>query len=82
MLAEGIEATEYNINCINIYGVERMTISILAAAISYFAIQTELIFGLAKNISNPLIGYLFFSILAGFSETLVPNILTKIEKET
>lgn len=64
-----------------LYGAERMTISILAAGISYFAIQTDLVFGLAKNLSNPLNGYVFFSIVAGFSETLVPNILTKIEKE-
>jgi hypothetical protein len=65
-----------------LYGAERVTISILAAGISYFAIQVDLIFGLTKNLSNPIIGFIFFSILAGFSETLVPNILTKIEKET
>ena len=65
-----------------LYGAERIIISILAAGISYFAIQADLIFGLTKNLSNPIIVFIFFSILAGFSETLVPNILTKIEKET
>lgn len=64
-----------------LYGFERIIISILAAAIAYFAIQTNLVFGLAKNLPNPTIGYIFFAILAGFSETLIPNILTKVEKQ-
>ena len=64
-----------------VYGVERIIIALLASIIVYFAIQADLVFSVCKKMTNPLIGYVFFSILAGFSETLVPNLLIKLEKE-
>lgn len=64
-----------------LYGLERITIALLASVIMYFAIKCDLAFGICKEMDNPLIGYVFFGILAGFSETLVPNLLTNIEKE-
>ncbi len=63
------------------YGLERITIALLASVIMYFAIKSDLAFGICKKMDSPLIGYVFFGILAGFSETLVPNLLANIEKE-
>lgn len=64
-----------------LYGIERITVAILAATIVYFAIQADLVFSVCKKMTSPLIGFVTFSILAGFSETLVPNLLSKLEKE-
>jgi hypothetical protein len=63
------------------YGIERVIISILAATIIYFAIKADVIFGNFNSISNPLIGYILIAFVAGFSETLVPNLMKKLEKE-
>jgi hypothetical protein len=64
-----------------LYGIERIVVAIMASTIVYFAIQADFVFSVCKKMENPLIGYVTFSILAGFSETLVPNLLTKLEKE-
>lgn len=64
-----------------IYGLERIVIGILASVIVYFSIKANLIFGFTNSLDNPLIGYIMFSIVGGFSETLVPNLLVKLEKE-
>lgn len=64
-----------------IYGIERIIIALLASAIVYFAIQADLVFSICKKMTNPVIGYVIFAIVAGFSETLVPNLLTRLEKE-
>lgn len=64
-----------------VYGLERIIISIFASTIIYFAIKAELIFGTYNKAANPLVGYIVLSFLAGFSETLVPNLMKKIEKE-
>jgi hypothetical protein len=64
-----------------IYGAERIVIAILASTIIYFAIKSDVLFGTCNKMDNPLIGYILFSFLAGFSETLVPSLMTKLEKE-
>lgn len=64
-----------------IYGSERIIISILSSTIIYFAIKAEVIFGKCNTMDNPIIGYVLFAFLAGFSETLIPNLMTKLEKE-
>lgn len=64
-----------------IYGAERIIVAILASTIIYFAIKAEVIFGKCNTMNNPIIGYVLFAFLAGFSETLVPNLMTKLEKE-
>lgn len=64
-----------------LYGVQRITISILASVIVFFVIKADLAFGICKKMDTPVIGYVFFAILAGFSETLVPNLLSNIEKQ-
>jgi hypothetical protein len=64
-----------------IYGAERIVIAVLASTIIYFAIKSDVLFGTCNKMDNPLIGYILFSFLAGFSETLVPSLMTKLEKE-
>lgn len=64
-----------------IYGVERVFVSIFGAVIVYFAIRANIVFGIANELSRPIIGYIVYSIVAGFSETLVPNLLLKLEAE-
>ncbi len=64
-----------------VYGAERIVIAILASTIIYFAIKSNVVFATCNDMDNPLIGYILFSFLAGFSETLVPSLMTKLEKE-
>jgi hypothetical protein len=63
------------------YGIERLVISVLASMVLFFAIKANVIFGFVKDAPNPFYGYIFLSILAGFSETLIPDLLIKIEKQ-
>lgn len=63
------------------YGLERVFISIFCSVIVYFAIKSNLIFGLANELDKPILAYIVFGVVAGFSETLVPNLLIKLEHE-
>lgn len=63
------------------YATERMLIAIVAGIIVYFAIQSNLAFGIVKNLDKPIFGYLIFAVVAGFSETLIPNLLINLEKK-
>jgi len=65
----------------NIYAIERIFISIFASVIVYCAIRSNLAFGFVEKLPNPVVGYILFSIVAGFSETLVPNLLIKLESK-
>jgi hypothetical protein len=64
-----------------LYGFERISIAILAAVITYFAIRADLAFGICEKLKHPVVGYTIFAVAAGFSETLVPNLLTKLESK-
>ncbi|WP_128548505.1 hypothetical protein [Larkinella soli] len=64
-----------------VYGIERIIIAVFGATIIYFAIRTNLLFGIANKAENPQFAYLIFAIVAGFSETLVPNLLIKLESD-
>jgi ribosome-associated toxin RatA of RatAB toxin-antitoxin module len=64
-----------------IYGFERVFISIFSSAIVYFAIKSNLIFGFANELDKPIIAYIVFGVASGFSETLLPNLLIKLERE-
>lgn len=64
-----------------IYGLERTCISIFSSIIIYFAIKSNLIFGLSNELEKPILAYIVFGVVAGFSETLVPNLLIKLERE-
>ncbi len=63
------------------YALERIFISIFAAVVIYFAISSNLIFGAVKKLEPAIYGYLAFAIVAGFSETLVPNLLIRLENK-
>jgi hypothetical protein len=64
-----------------IYGIERVFISILGAIIIFFAIKSNLAFGIVNELTKPAYGFILFSIVAGFSETLIPNLLIRLEKD-
>ncbi|WP_339810686.1 hypothetical protein [uncultured Imperialibacter sp.] len=63
------------------YGFERAIISSFSAVIAYFIIQSNLALGIINELSKPMYGALVFAFVAGFSETLIPNLLIKLEKE-
>jgi len=63
------------------YAIERMLIAIVAGVTIYFAIKSNLIFGVVTKLEKPIFGYFIFSIVAGFSETLIPNMLITLEKK-
>ncbi len=63
------------------YGAERVFISVFGAVVLYFAMRSNLIFGIVNELAKPIYGYIVFSVVAGFSETLVPNLLIKLEQE-
>ena len=70
-----------------VYQSSRVTIGIGAALILYFFLQADLLTGsIFPNLTNPAnLGlkdnalFIIWSFLAGFSETFVPNLLTKAE---
>lgn len=64
-----------------IYGFERAFIAISGAVILYFAMKSNLAFGTTNEFAHPVMGYVVFSIVAGFSETLIPNLLVKLESD-
>ncbi|WP_271765467.1 hypothetical protein [Aquimarina algiphila] len=63
------------------YSLERMIIALMAGVVIYFAIQSDLIFGIVKNLEKPIYGYIVFGVVAGFSETLIPNLLINLESK-
>jgi len=64
-----------------IYGFERIFISIVSAVIVYFAIKSNLIFGITEELENSTLVYIVFGVVAGFSETFVPSLLEKLERK-
>lgn len=68
--------TDFEKNVYVFFGVERVIISMVCAVIIAFAIKSKLIFG--ENTSFHFL--MFASTLAGFSETLIPNIFQKFDK--
>ncbi len=63
------------------YGFERGLISSFGAIIIYFVINSNIALGIVNDLNEPLYGIFVFSFIAGFSETLVPNLLIKLESE-
>ena len=65
------------------YAIERIVVAIFASIVVFFAIKCNLAFGFFNNKNqNPLYGYIVFSLVAGFSETFLPNLLIKLENKT
>jgi hypothetical protein len=65
-----------------LYAIERIVVAIFASIAVLFAIKCNLAFGFFNNKNqNPLYGYIVFSLVAGFSETFLPNLLIKLENK-
>ena len=56
----------------------RIIIAIVAAVFAYFAVKSELILG---TLSKTAYGIYIASMVAGFSEKFIPNIISSISKE-
>lgn len=63
---------------IRLTGVTRIIIASIAAIISYFVVNADVAFGFAKDNDY---GLRLLLILSGFSETLIPNLLRKLEND-
>ena len=61
----------------------KLVFAMISSIISYFFIESELILSVIKN-NNTNSLYLIYTIatLAGFSESLLPNMFKNIEKDT
>jgi len=66
------------------YGLIRLTIAILSAVVLYFLIKGKLVLQPLFSEGLPEVAFALyaFSVAAGFSETLVPNILRRTEERT
>jgi hypothetical protein len=60
-----------------LYGALRIIISIISGVIVYFLIQTGILLAFLKDASE-VNGLIIVSVVAGFSEKLVPNLMSKI----
>lgn len=61
----------------SVYGIFRIILAVICALVSYLLIKSGFIFSNLDN-DNMFIIYLF-AVMAGFSETLIPNVLKQIE---
>ena len=66
---------------INLFaGISRMVVSVLCSASAYILIKGNIALGFIKDSNSPnLLNAIL--LLAGFSETLIPNVLNKIENK-
>lgn len=60
------------------YGMERMLISVFAATILYIGLRSEF---LMLSVKNSLSSYMMLAFAAGFSETFIPGLFTRLEQE-
>jgi hypothetical protein len=74
---------EIDLNHVNyiVYGIERMLIASLSGIVAYVLIKAGIIMALVNDAENPLYGYMAISLVAGFSENYVPDLLVKMEKK-
>jgi hypothetical protein len=69
------------------YALERLIFSIFAACVVAVAVRLNLVFGFlntlnTKKPNNYQYGYVIAAVIAGFSETFLPNLLAKLEKKS
>lgn len=62
-----------------ISGATRIIVAVISSLFVYFAISSGIIFAKLAELGNE--GYYAFSVLAGFSESFVPNMLKRVAKE-
>lgn len=62
-----------------VYGVQRIIIASLCGVMSYILIRGDFIFTFILKADNSTLGIMAVCAAAGFSETLIPNALKKIE---
>ncbi len=64
-----------------VYGAERLIISAIAGIITYTAIKSGIIFSFAETTKTAPYMTLSICFLSGFSESLIPNYMGRLEKE-
>lgn len=62
-----------------VYGVQRIVLAALGGVFAYVAVKSGLVLGLVLTSAEPMYAMLAVCIAAGFSETLIPNALQKLE---
>lgn len=88
----GFLSTYYKINKLNFekednkrllffLSVSRVMLAMLSSVIIYILIKSNIILGILNNATNVYVYYIF-AVVAGFSETFIPDILRKIEKKS
>lgn len=65
-----------------IYGVARNLFSVVGGLFVFWLIESNLLFGFISTLDEKLYGLLAFGFLSGFSETLIPNSLKKLENRS
>jgi hypothetical protein len=68
-------------NLLCFLSVSRVFLSMLSSVIIYILIKSNLLIGIANNANNVYVFYIF-AVVAGYSETFIPDILTKIESNS
>jgi len=63
-----------------VYGAFRIVIALISGVMVYFLIEAKLLLTVLKDAAD-LYVFIVISFASGFSETLVPNIVKKIEKK-
>ena len=61
--------------------LSRCFISMLSSVIIFILIKSNMLLGVLNEVNNIYVFYMF-SVVAGFSETFVPDLLSKMEKST
>lgn len=69
----------FRLNLFN--GVVRILIAIICGVILYFLIQAEFVLSIIKH-DQEAYGYIIVFFLSGFSEKLVPNLLTRLDQSS
>ena len=64
-----------------IYGTQRIILASLGGIFTYIVITSGVFFGFILKSENPLLAIMALCVASGFSETLIPNALRKLENE-
>jgi len=64
-----------------IYAIERMIIANLSGLVVYVIIKCGIVLSFVNELSHALFGYMALSIISGFSENYIPDLLIKIQEQ-